>query len=805
MNITPEQWRSLSALLDVAMELNESELAAWLAQLPEDHRPLVPHLRALLERRAAVQTGDFLDAPPDFAAALHSETVRLHAEPSEFQPGAMFGVYRLIRELGHGGMSVVWLAERVDGKVNRRVALKFPYAGPRRRQLAERLLRERDILASLQHPNIARLYDADVTDSGQPFLVLEYVDGVPIREYCDQQRMPVRERLVLFLQVLNAMQYAHSRLVIHRDVKPSNILVTPARAAQLLDFGIAKLVSAGDNTDSPLTEFGGRALTPDYASPEQIQGEPLATTSDIYSLGVVLHELLAGAAPYRLKRDSRGALEDAIAEADVTPPSVAVGDAESAGKRATTPRLLARELRGDLDAIVLKALRKDPAQRYVSADAFVHDIECYLDGEAVSAHHDTAWYRVRKFVKRHRVGVLGSSIAVAGLCAALIFALLQAQEARRQRDQVRLELRHADSANDFTGLMLEEVAHDKQPVSRHELLERGVQLLDARNGNDPAFIADMLTRLSRLYLDEDQNDKAMQLAERSLAIARHVGDPQLVALSLCNSVLIDSMTSDISQARSRLAEAQRIVAQLGEPPMHLEVECLRAGAQLAQADADFETAIRYLSRAHQRHLAEGVDTGLEYTGTLNDLGSIYFRQGRLPELVQLNQEIGAAFDRGGRGGTEGRVIVRENTAVTLIRMGEPRAALEQLELVRQQRSNGDPNVALPASFRVNLAEALRHVGRPAEARAIVAGAADELFAGDEPRLATNALIHEGASLIVLGEREAGRAKIQRSIDVIMSQNPKAREGALALAHSLLADLEIEEAGRRMQNTGSMIF
>jgi serine/threonine-protein kinase len=802
MNITPQQWRVLSSLLDVALELDETAQDAWLAQLPDDAQPLVPSLRTLLAQRARLQTLDFLESPPDIAAALRSETARRQATPSEFQPGAIVSAYRLIRELGRGGMSVVWLAERVDGKLRRQVALKFPDAGPRRRQLAERLLRERDILASLEHPNIARLYDADVSGAGQPFLVLEHVDGIPIRDYCDQQRLSVRERLVLFLQVLNAVQYAHTRLVIHRDVKPSNILVTGGRVARLLDFGIAKLIGTDERVDSPLTEIGGRAFTPDYASPEQIMAEPLTTTSDIYSLGVVLHELLTGAGPYRLQRDSRAALEEAILTADVVAPSrVSIG-AAAASARASTPLQLTRALRGDLDAIVLKALKKLPSERYISADAFARDIARYLDGEAVSAQRDSTWYRMRKFIDRHRLAVLGSGVAAGGLCAALVFALWQAHEAGRQRDQARLELRNAEVANDFTGLMLEEIAHDNQPVSRDQLIERGVQLLDARHGSDPSFVADMLTRLSRLYLDADRNNKAMELADRSIAIAREVGDPSLLALSLCNAAHIAASSSDIARARTTLAEAQRLQASVAAAPLHLDVECLRVRAKIALADGDYANAITLLSGAHARHVAEGVDTGLEYTGVLNDLGTVYFRQGRMVEVYRLDLEIGAAFDRGGRAGTDGRAIVRENLAVTLLNMGEPRAALAELDAVRMQRTNGDSHVALPAAFRINIAEALRRVGRPAEARSMIAGAAEELIASDSPSFATNAQVQEGAALIALGEREAGRAEIERAINVI-SQHAKARESALAEAQAFLADVEIEsgqpaEAERRLE-------
>ena len=296
MKIDREQWGRLSALLDAALDVDAGERESWLQQLSGDAAALREPLRVLLAQRAHIETDDFLKTP-DFAAALRLESARSQHAALDLQAASEVGAYRLLRELGRGGMGSVWLAERIDGKLKRQVALKFPYAGPNQRQLAERLARERDILAGLEHPNIARLYDADVTSLGQPFLVLEYVDGVPINDYCDQHRLTIRERLVLALQVLNAVQYAHTHLVVHRDLKPSNILITNDRVARLLDFGIAKLVSDGEARETALTQFGGRALTPDYASPEQISGQPITTASDVYSLGVVLYELLTGNQP----------------------------------------------------------------------------------------------------------------------------------------------------------------------------------------------------------------------------------------------------------------------------------------------------------------------------------------------------------------------------------------------------------------------------------------------------------------------------------------------------------------------------
>ena len=299
-------WPAISALLDEALNLPVPERALWLEGLVGEQAAHREALRALLAHQAEVETDDFLNALPTLDTADPAPSLgRLAA-------GSSVGAYRLIAEIGQGGMGTVWLAERTDGMMNRRVALKLPRIvwGD---TFAERLAREREILATLEHENIARLYDAGIDGHGRPFLAMEYVDGEPIDAYCRTHALPVRERVALLLQVMAAVSHAHSRLVVHRDLKPSNILVTGEAKVKLLDFGIAKLLEGDSTLRTALTELSGRALTLDYASPEQIRGEPLGTASDVYSMGVVAYELLAGARPYRLTRATAAELEESIA------------------------------------------------------------------------------------------------------------------------------------------------------------------------------------------------------------------------------------------------------------------------------------------------------------------------------------------------------------------------------------------------------------------------------------------------------------------------------------------------------------
>src|ERR1700691_442616 len=369
MGLTSAQMARMSRLLDEALPLDEVGRRAWLDTLASEHQDIAPALREALSLYSA-KTHDPLATLPK----VGSDDESVSATASELKPGSRVGPYELIKPLGAGGMAEVWLARRADGAFKREVALKLPMLAHARVGLEARFARERDILASLEHPHIARLYDAGVDPQGLPYLAMECVQGEPLTGWSDAHRLGIPERLGLFLQVLEAVQYAHEKQVIHRDLKPSNILVTDSGQVRLLDFGVARLLEA-ETTDQPaLTRVYGRALTPDYASPELLRGDPIDARSDLYSLGVLLYELLTGTRPYRLESAaSIGALDQAIATLEVKKPSTQLEQAAVTSRSSTVERL-ARQLRGDLDAIVLKALARDPAQRYPSAEALAEDL-----------------------------------------------------------------------------------------------------------------------------------------------------------------------------------------------------------------------------------------------------------------------------------------------------------------------------------------------------------------------------------------------------------------------------------------------
>ena len=428
--LTPAQYSRISQLLDESIELSPAGRETWLADLHSRDPAAADLLRQLFARQEDYRAGRFLE---DSGHLTHLASVP--GAESAGVIGKQFGPYRALSLLGHGGMGSVWLAERVDGLFTRRVALKLVHPALLGRAIAERLAREREIVGSLDHPHIARLFDAGFAADGQPYLALEYVAGTPFTTYCDEHRLPLRARLELFQQVLSAVQYAHAHLVIHRDIKPSNILVTSEGTVHLLDFGIAKLLTEGTARETELTQVGGRALTPEYAAPEQILGAPITTAADVYALGVMLYELLTGERPYRLKRDSRGALEEAILQVDPVAPSRAALGAAAAAARATTPRKLAKSLNGDLDTIALKALKKAPLERYATANAFGEDIARYLSGNVVLARPDSIAYRTRKFVRRHRMAIAAGGILLLTLAGGLAATTYEAAVASGQRDE----------------------------------------------------------------------------------------------------------------------------------------------------------------------------------------------------------------------------------------------------------------------------------------------------------------------------------------------------------------------------------
>lgn len=457
--IDKERWQRLSPLLDELLDLAAPERAARLEQLRAQDPALAAELLPLLEQQQALEGSSFLAAPPQL---LDEVLTRL-------EPGQQIGAYTLERELGRGGMGTVWLARRTDGRFEGQVAIKLLSNGLFGGSPGEaaRFAREGQILARLSHPHIARLLDAGLTDpTRQPYLVLEYVDGAPITSYCEKQQLGLQARVTLFLDVLAAVAHAHNRLILHRDLKPSNIMVDQGGAVKLLDFGIAKLL--GDATQAEqgaaateLTRQAGRAFTPQYAAPEQVQGGDVTTATDVYALGVLLYVLLSGAhpTPGRTKSgEQASALEQMRELVEVAPRRVSEQAARSEQAAVSAS---ARLLRGDLDTIVAKALKKAPTERYANAEALAQDLRRWLAHEPISARPDSRLYVLGRFLRRHRLAVGAGSAAVIAIATGAGIAVWQAKEAHEQRVQ----------AEGLIEFMLGDLRKKLDPVGRLDVLD----------------------------------------------------------------------------------------------------------------------------------------------------------------------------------------------------------------------------------------------------------------------------------------------------------------------------------------------
>ena len=473
------RWPEISALFDEAVSRPPEARATFLDAACADDA----ELRDILDRLLAADEGDdsLLDRP------LAARTLMREAAADVVAPaasGEQIGAYRVLREIGRGGMGTVYLAERVEGGFAQRVALKLIKRGMDTDAVVQRFERERNLLATLQHPNVAQLLDGGATADGRPYFAMEYIEGRALGAYCDAHRLGLGERLRLFLTVCEAVQYAHQNLVVHRDLKPSNILVTEtehgAPQVKLLDFGIARLLADDGPEGGPvLTRTGERVMTPEYAAPEQIRGLRPTTATDVYALGVILYELLSGRRPYELEGKALSEIEQDVLSTEPKRPSTAI-EADMAAVRDTTPDRLRRSLRGDLDTICLKALRKEPERRYASAEGLAADVQRFLDERPIAARPDALGYRARKFVQRNTLGVALAALVVLALGAGLVGTAWQARVAAQERDAKALEADRASATLGFVLGIFEEVNPSEAegaPITAHRIVEAGLSRL----------------------------------------------------------------------------------------------------------------------------------------------------------------------------------------------------------------------------------------------------------------------------------------------------------------------------------------
>jgi eukaryotic-like serine/threonine-protein kinase len=756
MDVSIATRNTLSGLLDEALDLDQPARAAWLDTITATSPELAPALRKLLA--ATDETADVLARIPALAPLQHLRKTLLRQESSS-AAGDQIGPYLLERQLGRGGMADVWLAERVDGTITRKVALKLPRQGLVRHHLAARFARERDILARLEHPNIARLYDAGVSSEGVPYLAMEYVDGKPITDHCDNLRLDIPARLRLFAQVLEAVQYAHTNLVIHRDLKPSNILVTADGQARLLDFGIAKLLTADDTAgETLLTQLSGRALTPGYASPEQVLGHPLTTATDVYSLGVVLYELVAGHRPYKVKGTSAAQLEEAIVNVDPARPSTGI-DPDAAAARATNARRLGRILAGDLDTIVMKTLAKAPQDRYATVAEFADDLHRYTTGQPVRAQPESFAYRARKFVVRNALAVGAVAAVIAALASGATVALWQAREARRQAASTAAVKDFLITLFEANSLEQEDAARRRQ-LTAGQLLEEGAVRLAGAFPDQPELKLELQGVVGRLMHDLSLTDQALKLrTDRVAGLTQRAAPAAERARAMSDVADTLAQKGDIPGARKQLEDAIALLQTQGG----------RANAVLRWA---LVSSLGYLGMdtpdrsAAEAQLAEAVDElrrlsprSTEYAEALLRLAGAHSVANRTEQSVPMFKE---ALDLLGQ--TLGPRSIRlarhrYEAAMAFASQRREREAETQLRAALQTLlDTAGPSHPTTAVVQMNLGRLLSIQGRGVEARPLLQSAATVLRSRPDvdPQHAADALTFLGESFLDDGRvAEAG--------------------------------------------------
>ncbi len=695
--MSPERWALLQQIFDTAIELSPDERRAYLDTACGNDTGLRGEVDALI---AANEDADgVIEAVIHGAADLAVET-RLDAA------GQKIGPYRVVRTVGHGGMGAVYLAERADDAFRQQVAIKVVSATLVGHDTEARFRAERQILASLDHPNIARLIDGGTTDDGVPYLVMEYIRGEPINRFCDQRNLGVNERLELFRRICSAVHYAHQNLVVHRDLKPGNILVTDDGTPKLLDFGIAKIL---DNKHIEhtvaVTRVGERLLTPEHASPEQLLGRSVTTASDIYSLGILLYELLTGRRPFVISGMRPGQLEKRILEDPPEPPGRVfarragapdLAQNAIAAARGSTPDRLRRRLAGDLDNIVLMALRKEPERRYSSVGQFSDDLRRHLASMPVLARRDTWAYRTDRFVRRHRVGVTMGVLAMLAVIGFGIAMAFQAQRIAAERDEAARQRESADQAVDW----LVDIYRYADPgeargseITARQLLDNGARRIEAELDDQPQVQARLMDTIGRIYLNLGVYDRANELidAARQIRAVLFPDGHDDVAESLRSLALLRLDEGHWREAREYADSALSISRALhGEK--HLDVaharhalgRALQSGLALDEAERELTASMDlYASLLGNRHRQVG--------SVMSDLAQVHREKGDFAgaeALLRRALDIG----RSALGPDHPEVILRTtNLALVLHYLGDRDTAesLYRDALAAQQRVLGD--------------------------------------------------------------------------------------------------------------------
>ncbi len=718
------RWRQVKRSFEAALALKGRDRELYLQELGRSDEELLREVRALLDSHR--QAEDFIESPA-FPGLAGADT---ESQESSWV-GKSLGSYRVLEELGRGGMGVVYVGERADDQYRKKVAIKRIIGGASDPLLLSRFRQERQILASLDHPGIARLLDGGATEEGQPYLVMEMIDGESIDQYCNSRGLGIRQRVRLFRKICDAVHYAHQHLVIHRDIKPSNILVTAEGEPKLLDFGTAKLLDPGPTPEGlPPTVTLLRPMTPEFASPEQLQGKPITTASDVYSLGVVLYGLLSGAQPYSFEdRYSLEALR-VVVEDEPLPPSARYRDEEREGSKGglggqgPSGGRLSRALWADMDKIILMALRKDPGRRYATVDRLAEDLRRWGEGLPIRARKDTLGYRLMKLVQRHKLGAAALVLALVGIFAGAGLAFWQARVAIGERSRV-----------EQVAELLLEVIEQADPVegeaallSTREVLDERTDRIRERLAAEPRLQARMLSAIGEVYSNWGLHGRSAQLLEESLELRLGLLGPEHLGT----------------------AESQD-----------------RLGAVYYQLGRDGEAGTMHQRALASRSLLLGKNDPL-VAESLNNLAAVYFKQGRLGEAEEhLRRAL--VINRQAFGDVHRQVgITLNNLASLLFTQGQTLEAGQVFEEVlaihRHLVGSSHPTVADALG---NLAAVRHHESRLEEAKVLAEEALvirREILGERHPDVALSLANLAGIEQAA-GEVEAARALYQQALSL----------------------------------------
>ena len=753
-------WTLVSPLLDEALDLPAAGRAALLARVTQSHPSIVGLLADLLADHDAALASGFLDTQA--------------VEPADTLTGTRIGAYTLESPVGSGGMGTVWRARRSDGGFEGVAAVKFVSLARLDRESRERFKREGTALARLSHPNVARLLDAGVSEAGQPYLVLDFVDGVRIDRCADEQQLGVEARLRLFLQTADAVAHAHANLVVHRDLKPSNILVDRSGQVKLLDFGIAKLIAERRDEDSPAAAATLAGFTPEYAAPEQVSGGDVTTATDVYALGVLLYTLLTGVHPAGAGVRSPADLIKAITDTEPPRPSEAVSDVRSR-----------RRLRGDLDTIVGKALKKSPTARYVSVSAMAEDVRRHLRHEPIGARPDTLAYRAATFARRHWKGVAAAVVVVSVLSVAAIGLWVQGRQSARDRDFALQQLARAEATIDLNEFLLTDAAPQGQPFTAGDLLARAEALLNRHPVDPPdAPTVESLISVGNQFQSQDEDGNARRVLSRAFDLAQKLPASLVTTRAVAGCALANTLArgdlDDLHRAQALVAESLRIIPE-GRPFALDRARCERSAAVVARHAGDGAADVAHVTASRRLLHESGLGSPIALLSADLAVATAYRAAGRMADADEAFRVGFEQMRALGREHTEQAGTLLNDWGLTLWMLGRPMEADGAFQQALQiSRADGTDGSVSPMLL-LNAARPVLELGRVDDALALAARATAEATRLDDQVVQLQALLFTASAHRERGDLDRAAALYDQGGRQLRERLPPGHDAFASLA------------------------